>query len=50
MDDLKKFLQAGSEVDPSGRVAPLGRVAIFDATNTSRDRRQWTIDQVGESR
>jgi hypothetical protein len=37
MEDLKVFLRSGHD---------MGRVAIFDATNTSRDRRQWTIDEL----
>jgi len=35
--DLKEFVNAGME---------LGRVAIFDATNSCRERREWLIDQL----
>lgn len=37
MNDMKTFLQAGKD---------LGRVAVYDATNTTRERRQWIRDQV----
>ena len=37
MDDMKHFLQAGKD---------LGRVAIYDATNTTRKRRSWIVKEV----
>ena len=37
MNDMKQFLQAGKE---------LGRVAIYDATNTTRERRAWIVKEV----
>ncbi len=37
MDDMKHFLQAGKD---------LGRVAIYDATNTTRKRRAWIVKEV----
>lgn len=37
MSDLKEFLNAG---------LTLGRVAVFDATNTTRKRRQWILDEL----
>ncbi|EKX50659.1 hypothetical protein GUITHDRAFT_161860 [Guillardia theta CCMP2712] len=37
LEDLKKFISSGMEK---------GRVAIFDATNNTRTRRQWLIDEL----
>jgi len=37
MNDMKQFLQAGKE---------LGRVAIYDATNTTRERRAWIVKEL----
>ena len=40
MDDLKRFLREGEN---------LGRVAIFDGTNTTGKRRRWILKQLEAS-
>lgn len=41
MDDMKGWLSQAAAQGPS-----FGRVAIFDATNTTRERRRWALDQL----
>jgi hypothetical protein len=44
MADLKTFL--GSDTDSDNPSTEMGRVAIFDGTNTTGQRRQWTLDEL----
>ena len=39
LEDMKTWLGQGDE---------LGRVAVYDATNTTKQRRAWLVDQLSD--
>lgn len=48
LKDMIDFLfQADSMSNLEQRGVDSGRVAIFDATNSTRERRRWIVDQIG---
>ena len=48
LKDMIDFLfQADSMSNLEQRGVDSGRVAIFDATNSTRERRRWLVDQIG---